>query len=283
MGAGPSAPEGLGFSESLAATIASRRSHLCVGLDPDLTALPIEFEPDPDEVLRYLTGIVEATVEFAAVYKPNSAFYEVMGPAGMEVLQAVIASVPKQIPVILDAKRGDIDNTDERYASAAFDVYGASAVTVSPYLGADSLQPFTRRADRGVFVVCHTSNPGSRDVQELVLAGGRPLYLEVAARCREWNVSGNVGLVAGATFPADLAAIRAECPGMPILVPGVGAQAGDLEAAARAAAGTNGGEPFLISASRAILGASRGADFQHAAAAAAVELRDRIEVASRIP
>jgi orotidine-5'-phosphate decarboxylase len=273
----------LNFTESLVEAVAARRSHLCVGLDPDLTALPTEFEADPDEVLRYITAIVEATVEFAAAYKPNSAFYEVMGPAGMEVLQAVIASVPKEIPVILDVKRGDIDNTDERYASAAFDVFGASAVTVNPYLGGDSLEPFTRRGDRGVFVVCHTSNPGSRDVQELVLAGNRPLYLEVAARCREWNVNRNVGLVAGATFPADLAAIRAECPGMPILVPGVGAQAGDLEEAAKAAAGKGGGEPFLVSASRAISGASRGADFQHAAADVAAGLRDRIEVASRIP
>lgn len=271
------------FTESLVQTIAARRSHLCVGLDPDLGALPTEFEPDPDEVLRFVTGIVEATVEFAAAYKPNSAFYEVMGPAGMEVLQAVIASVPTEIPVILDAKRGDIDNTDLAYASAAFDVFGAAAVTVSPYMGGDSLEPFTRRDDRGVFVICHTSNPGAREIQELVLGDGRPLYLEVATRCRDWNVNGNVGLVAGATFAADLAAIRAECPGMPILVPGVGAQAGDLEAAVKAAAGDGGGEPFLVSASRAISGASRGADFQHAAADAAARLRDAIEVASRIP
>jgi orotidine-5'-phosphate decarboxylase len=272
----------LSFTEGLVATIASRASHLCIGLDPDLTALPTEFEPDPDEVLRFVTGIVEATVEFAAAYKPNSAFYEVMGPAGMEVLQAVIASVPKEIPVILDAKRGDIDNTDERYAAAAFDVFGATAVTVSPYMGSDSLEPFTRRADRGAFVICHTSNPGSRDIQELLLAEGRPLYLKVAARCREWNLNGNVGLVAGAPFPADLAAIRAECPGMSILVPGVGPQAGDLEAAVKAAAGEGRGEPFLVAASRAISGASRGADFQHAAADAAANLRDRIEAASRI-
>jgi orotidine-5'-phosphate decarboxylase len=273
----------LSFTKSLVDIIAARGSHLCVGLDPDLGALPTEFEPDPDEVLRFVTGIVEATAQFAAAYKPNSAFYEVMGPAGMEVLQAVIASVPKEIPVILDVKRGDIDNTDQRYADAAFDVFGATAVTVNAYMGGDSLAPFTERADRGTFVVCHTSNPGSRDIQELMLVSGRPVYLELAARCREWNVNGNVGLVAGATFPGDLAAIRAECPGMPILVPGVGAQAGDLEAATKAAAGAHGGEPFLVSASRAISGASRGADFQHAAADVAAELRDRIEVASRIP
>ena len=268
----------MSFTETLLATIATRKSHLCVGLDPDLSALPIEFQADPDEVLRFVTGVVEATVEFAAAYKPNSAFYEVMGPAGMEVLQAVIASVPKDIPVILDVKRGDIDNTAERYATAAFDVYGAAAVTVSPYMGGDSLEPFIRRADRGVFVLCRTSNPGSSEVQDLKV-GDRPLFLEVAARCREWNTKGNVGLVAGATFPADIAAIRTDCPGMPLLVPGVGAQSGDLEAAATAAAGEGAGHPFLVSASRAIMGASRGADFQHAAAGVAQALRDQIEAA----
>src|SRR3984893_11681309 len=240
----------MSFTESLRATIEACGSRLCVGLDPDLEALPTEFEPEPDGVLPFVTGIVEATAESAAAYKPNSAFYEVMGPAGMEVLQAVIASVPTEIPGILDAKRGDIINTDERYASAAFDVFGAAAVTVSPYMGEDSLEPFTRRADRGTFVICHTSNPGSSDIQGLLLAGGRPLYLEVAARCRQWNVNGNVGVAAGAPFAADLAAIRAECPGMPILVPGVGPQEGDLEAATRAAAGEAGGAPFLGAASR---------------------------------
>jgi orotidine-5'-phosphate decarboxylase len=273
-----SAVEGLTFTDSLRATIEACGSRLCVGLDPDLGALPTEFEPEPDEVLRFVTGIVEATAEFAAAYKPNSAFYEVMGPAGMEVLQAVIASVPKEVPVILDAKRGDIANTDERYAAACFDVYGASAATVSPYLGRDSLEPFIRRPDRGVFVLCRTSNAGSGDVQELSV-GGRPLYLEVAAKCREWNTNGNIGLVAGATRPRDIAAIRAECPGMPILIPGVGAQAGDLEGAAAAAAGEEGQEPFLLSASRAIMSASRGADFQHAAGDAAKGLRDSIEAA----
>src|ERR1700730_8493817 len=267
----------MSFTESLRATIEACGSRLCVGLDPDLEALPTEFEPEPDGVLPFVTGIVEATAEFAAAYKPNSAFYEVMGPAGMEVLQAVIASVPKEVPVILDAKRGDIANTAERYAETCFDVYGATAATVNPYAGRDSLEPFIRRADRGVFVVCRPSNPGSGDVQGLGV-GGRPLYLEVAALCREWNAAGNIGLVAGATHPGDIAAIRAECPGMAILVPGVGAQAGDLEGATRAAAGPGAGagvrEPFLLSASRAIMSASRGADFQHAAADVAKELRD---------
>jgi orotidine-5'-phosphate decarboxylase len=266
----------MSFNQTLTAALASRGSHLCVGLDPDLGTLPAEFEPEPDEVLRFVSGIVEATAEFAAAYKPNSAFYEIMGPAGMEVLQAVIASVPEGIPVILDVKRGDIDNTDERYASAAFDVFNAGAATVSPYMGGDSLEPFLRRADRGVFVLCHTSNPGSADLQELSV-DGVPLYLKVAERCNEWNTNGNVGLVAGATFAADIARIRAVCPGLPILVPGVGAQAGDLAGAATAAAGEGRDQPFLLSASRSIMSASTGPDHQHAAAEAARELRDQIQ------
>jgi orotidine-5'-phosphate decarboxylase len=195
----------------------------------------------------------------------------------MEVLQAVIAAVPSDIPVILDAKRGDVGNTAVRYAQAAFDVMGASAVTVSPYLGQDSLKPFTDRAEKGVFILCRTSNPGAADLQDLHV-GDHPVYLRVAHLAREWNLNGNIGLVAGATWPEELAAIRAECPGMPLLIPGVGAQGGDITAAIRAVAG-DGDQPFLLASSRAILNASSGQDFQHAAADAARELRDRIAAA----
>ncbi|MFN2462788.1 MAG: orotidine-5'-phosphate decarboxylase [Candidatus Dormibacteria bacterium] len=267
-----------GFTGALEASCATRDSRLCVGLDPDLDALPSGFERSPDDVLRFVTSIIEATAQFAAAFKPNSAFYEAMGPAGMEVLQAVIASVPAGIPVVLDAKRGDLANTAERYATACFDVLGATAVTLSPYLGGDSLQPFLERPDRGVFILCRTSNPGADDLQELAVDSG-PLYLEVARRCRGWNVKGNVGLVAGATRPADLAAVRRECPGMPLLVPGVGAQGGDLSAASLAAAGDGRDQPFLINASRAIAGAGRDIHFQHAAAEAADNLRQEINQA----
>ena len=262
----------LAFSDVLAASCAARDTRVCVGLDPDIDSLPAGFERSPDDVLRFVTAIIEATAQFAAAFKPNSAFYEVLGPPGMEVLQAVIAAVPAGIPVILDAKRGDLGNTAERYASACFDVLGAGAVTVSPYLGHDSLEPFLRRADRGVFILCRTSNPGADDLQELNV-GDRPLYMEVARRCVEWNTNGNVGMVVGATRPNDLAAVRREGPGMPLLVPGVGAQGGDLEAASRAAAGEDGAQPFVINASRSISGAGRDAGFQHAAAEAADNLR----------
>jgi orotidine-5'-phosphate decarboxylase len=266
----------LSFNKRLRDAIQARGSNLCVGLDPDLEALPAEFEPDPDEVLRFVTGVIEATAEFAAAFKPNSAFYEVMGPPGMEVLQAVIASVPEEIPVILDVKRGDIDNTDERYATAAYDVFRAGAATVSPYMGRDSLEPFLRRADRGVFVLCHTSNPGAGDLQELPV-DGTPLYLKVAQRCNEWNTNDNVGLVAGATYPADIERIRAVCPGLPILVPGVGAQQGDLAGAVAAASGEGRSQLFLVGSSRSVMSASRGPDHQHAAAEAARNLRDAIQ------
>ena len=266
------------FTQLLAASCEARDSRLCVGLDPDVDGLPAGFEPTPDDVLRFVTGIIEATAEFAAAYKPNSAFYEVLGPAGMEVLQAVIAAVPGGTPVILDAKRGDMANTAERYATACFDVLNATAATLNPYMGRDSLEPFLRRTDRGCLILCRTSNPGADDLQELTVAG-RPLFLEVARRAREWNTGGNIGLVAGATRPNDLAAVRRECPGMPILVPGVGAQGGDLEAATRAAAGEGGTDPFVIAASRSIAGASRGHDYQDAAAAAADDFRKGINAA----
>lgn len=273
----------LSFTASLQATCQSQRSHLCVGLDPDLDDLPEGFERDPEDVLRYVVAIVEATAEFAAAFKPNSAFYEAMGPAGMEVLQAVVASVPRELPVILDVKRGDVGHTAQRYAEVAFDVIGAAAATVSPYLGGDSLGPFLERADRGTFVVCRTSNPGARDLQDLDV-GGRPLYLEVARRCREWNTRDNVGLVAGATYPEELGAIRAECPGQPLLIPGAGAQGGDVAAAARRAAGEGGDEPFVISASRSLVKPRQGHDVHAGAAHGARELRDQINAAlSRTP
>ena len=267
------------FRDKLAASCKARSSHVCVGIDPDMSALPEGFNADPDDLLRFVTAIIEATADVAAAYKPNSAFFEVLGAPGMEVLQAVIAAVPADIPVILDAKRGDVGNTAMRYAQAAFDVLGASAVTVNPYLGADSLRPFLNRADRGVFILCRTSNPGAADLQDLHLDDGRPLYRRVARLAKQWNILGNIGLVAGATWPEELAVIREDCPGMPLLIPGVGAQGGDIAAAIKAVGGKGADQPFLLSSSRAIVNASSGQDFQHAAANKASELRDRIAAA----
>jgi orotidine-5'-phosphate decarboxylase len=180
--------------------------------------------------------------------------------------------------VILDAKRGDIGHTNDRYAEAAFNVLGAAAITVSPFLGRDSVEAFSSHVDRGVFVLCRTSNPGAKDIQDLVV-DGRPLYLEVARRCVEWDIHSNLGLVTGATWPAELAAIRAEAPDLPLLIPGVGFQGGDLAASATAAAGEGGGGLFVMSASRSIMNASKEIDFAHAAEEAALRLRDQIAAA----
>ncbi|MHB8507726.1 MAG: orotidine-5'-phosphate decarboxylase [Candidatus Dormibacteria bacterium] len=268
----------MSFRQGLRASCEKQRSHLCVGLDPDLEALPAGFNRDPEDVLRFCVGIVEATAHVAAAYKPNSAFYEALGPAGMEVLQAVIAAVPEGIPTILDVKRGDVGNTASRYAESAFRVFNAAAVTVSPYLGRDGITPFAEYRDRGVFVLCRTSNPGAPDLQDLEVEG-EPLYLRVARLCNEWDEHHNLGLVTGATWPDELRAIRAVAPELPLLVPGVGVQGGDVAASTRAAAGASGDGLFLVSSSRGVAHASRGSDFQHAAAAAAEELSRQVELA----
>lgn len=263
----------LTFLEKLGAAAQRNRSRLCVGLDPD----PARIAGD---VGAFNRAIIAATADLVCCYKPNIAFYEALGRAGFEALKATIAAVPDGIPVLLDAKRGDVPNTAEAYARALFDEWGADAVTVNPYLGEDSLAPFFRRAERGVFVVCRTSNPGARDLQDLRVRGAdggeEPLYLHVAARVNGWNSSGNAGLVIGATYPAELALVRERCPELPILVPGVGAQQGELAASVRAA---DNGRPwgFLVNASRGVLYAAQaGEDPATSARAAALALRDAI-------
>jgi len=272
----------LTFLEKLGAAAQRNRSRLCVGLDPD----PARIAGD---IAAFNRAIIEATADLVCCYKPNIAFYEALGRAGFEALKATIAAVPDGIPVLLDAKRGDVPNTAAAYARAVFDEWGADAVTINPYLGEDSLEPFLRRAERGVFVVCRTSNPGARDFQDLRVrredGGEEPLYLSVAERVNGWNRGGNAGLVVGATYPAELALVRERCPELPILVPGVGAQQGELAASVRAAAN---GRPwgFLINASRGVLYAGNaGEDPAQAARAAALALREAIngEVSAASP
>ncbi len=203
---------------------------LCVGLDPRPDRVPERFRSEDNPILAWNRAIIEATADLAAAYKPNSAFYESMGRSGWETLKATIEAVPDGIPIVLDAKRGDIGSTAEAYATAAFDRLGADAVTLSPYLGKDSLEPFLRYRDKGVFLLCHTSNPGSRDLQNLtVCAPGRStVYQEVARHAARWGAHGNLGLVVGATYPEALAEVRRIVPEMWFLVPGVGAQGGDV-------------------------------------------------------
>jgi len=217
----------MSFFETLAARIESTDSVVSVGLDPDPSRLP-EFVAHADlPRWAFNRRIIDATHEHAACYKPNAAFYE--DADGWRALRETIAYAHgKDVPVLLDAKRADIGNTTRRYAAALDD---ADAITVNPYLGRDSLQPFLDRAEKGVFVLCRTSNPGGSDLQDLELASGEPLYERVAALADVWNANDNVGLVVGATAPEELAEVREIVPQIPFLVPGVGAQGGDAEAA----------------------------------------------------
>ncbi len=261
------------FVEKLRRASEGNKSLLCVGLDPDASLMPI------DDVFEFNRAIVDATRDLACCYKPNLAFYEAFGPPGLEALRRTVEHIGGEVPVIGDAKRGDIGNTARAYASALFDYYGFDAVTANPYMGGDTLSPFLDYSGKGVFVVCRTSNPGSGDFQSLTVtrADGeqRPLYMEVAARCGEWNVSGNVGLVVGATYPEELQQVRSRCPDLPILIPGIGAQGGDLQASVAKGMDARGGG-ILISASRQVIYASKGADFAERARDAALDLRNRI-------
>src|SRR5216683_1527488 len=218
----------------------------------------------------FLQEIVDATSDLVCAYKPNLAFFEALGLSGMQTMLESLRAIPKHIPIIADAKRGDIGDTARFYARAIFDIYKFDACTVNPYGGRDAVEPFTAYADRGVFIWCRSSNPGAADVQDLELAAGKPLFEAVAERARAWNERGNVGLVAGATWPEQIERVREICPDQVILVPGVGAQQGALEAATQAAIDANGGG-FLINA-------SRGDDYAAAARKEAQRLRNRINV-----
>jgi orotidine-5'-phosphate decarboxylase len=263
----------LSFAEKMTRAMDRNGSHLCIGLDPDPALMPVE------DAAAFLRAVIDSTSDVAACYKPNLAFYEALGRNGYDVLAQVLDAIPQDIPVIGDAKRGDIGNTAAAYARALFDVWGFDAVTANPWGGYDALQPFIERPDRGVFLWCRGSNPGSADFQDLLVAGdgaARTVYEVVAERAREWNVYGNIGLVAGATYPEQIARLRALCPSMLFLVPGVGAQGGEAAAAVRAAADTDG-SGFVVNASRQVLYASRGEDYAQAARDAAIRARDSIE------
>jgi len=263
----------MSFRHKLARASEANRSLLCVGLDPDPARVPGE------DIASFLCAIVEATSDLVCAYKANLAFYEQLGEAGYAALRKVLAAISPDIPTIADAKRGDVAHTAEAYARAIFDQLGFDAATVNPYLGGDAVAPFVERADRGVLIVCRTSNPGAVDLQDLPVdtgAGARPLYQVVAELAKGWDRNSNVGLVAGATYPDEMRALRALCPEMPFLVPGIGPQAGELARSVQAGLDARGGG-LLINASRAVLYASDGADYASAARVAAQRLRDEIE------
>jgi len=279
------------FMERLRERWEHGRTLLCVGLDPEWERLPASLRGDErdeavveEAIFTFTSAIADATADVACAYKPNAAFYEAHGVAGLRALIRLVAHIharhPK-VPVLLDAKRGDMGNTMRSYARAIFGVIGADAVTLHPYLGREGIEPFLAHADRGAFLLCHTSNTGSGDLQMLGVrradGGEEPLYLAVARRvAEEWNTRGNCGLVVGATYPDELHLVRAAVGDLPILVPGIGAQGGDLEASVRAGMDSRGAG-LLISASRSILYASSGEDYAEAARGEAARLRDAIE------
>jgi orotidine-5'-phosphate decarboxylase len=255
----------------------SANSLVCVGLDPEPAKFPARFADDPDAVFNFCRAIADATAQYVCCFKPQIAHFAALGAeSALQRLIAHVHATHPGIPVILDAKRGDIGSTAQHYAAEAFDRYDADAVTANPYLGRDSLQPFLDHADKGVVILCRTSNPGAGDLQDLVVADGRPLYQHVAEKvAREWNANGNCALVVGATWPAQLREVRAIVGDVPFLVPGVGAQGGDVEAVVTNAK-TADGTGLVVSSSRAILYASNGEDFAQAAGDAAKSLRDEI-------
>ncbi len=264
------------FNARLRQTCANKASSLCIGLDVDLHRLPTGIAPTQEGVVSFCREIIDATHQFAAAYKPNFAFFESMGTWGLETLEAIRLHIPPDVIAVADAKRGDIDSTNVHYAAAVFDVLGFDAVTAHPFLGAETVEPFLGRPDRGVFVLCRTSNPGARDFQDLRSETGERLYITVARAVRSWNVNDNCGLVTGATYPEELAEVRRVAPDLPLLIPGIGAQGGDLPATVQAA-GTSA--PILINASRSILYASNESDFAEAASESAAELHGEINQA----
>lgn len=266
----------MNFMHSLRQRWQRAHSLVCVGLDPEPGKFPAHLQGREDAVFTFCRDIIDATAPYVCAFKPQIAHFSALGEE--DTLQRLIAHIHLKhagIPVILDSKRGDIGNTAQNYASEAFSRFGADAVTVNPYLGRDSVQPFLDHTTKGVIILCRTSNPGSGEFQDLRV-DGKPLYQRVAERvARDWNHHGNSLLVIGATWPQELAEVRAIVGDLPFLVPGVGAQGGDVEAVIRNGASADG-TGLIISSSRAILYAGQDSDFATAAGAAALALRDEI-------
>jgi orotidine-5'-phosphate decarboxylase len=257
-------------------------SMLCVGLDPEPTRFPGALKADASKIYDFCARICDATADLAIAFKPQIAYFAAHRAEEQleRLMRHLRANIP-HVPVILDAKRGDIGSTAEQYAIEAFERYGADAVTLSPFMGFDSVQPYLRFGGKGAFLLCRTSNPGGDDLQNQRLASveGQPLLYEHVARLAQgpWNLNGQLGLVVGATYPAEIERVRAIAPQLPLLIPGVGAQGGDAVATVRA--GWRPDAPIVVNSSRAILYASSGDDFADAARAVALKTRDQLEAA----
>ena len=266
----------MNFIEKLQKIQRKNRSLLCVGLDTDPAKLPRHLGSSKGALLEFNWAIIDATSDLVCAYKLNLAFYESLGERGWRTLKETLAVIPRNVITIGDGKRGDIGNTAEQYANALYDDLGFDAATVNPYMGYDSVEPFLRSDRHCAFVLALTSNEGSSDFQRLNI-GGRPLYERIVQAAVKWNTKENLGLVVGATHPKELQPIRKLAPTVPILIPGIGKQGGDLESAVRYGADKNG-RLAIINASRSVLYASTGKDFATAARNEALKLRDQIQL-----
>lgn len=277
------------FVDKLADAERSHQSLLCVGLDPEPSRFPADLKGDAGKIYDFCAAIVDATADLVLAFKPQIAYFSAhRAEAQLEKLMDHMRKVAPQVPVILDAKRGDIGSTAEQYAIEAFERYGADAVTLSPFMGFDSVEPYLRRHGKGAFLLCRTSNPGGDDLQNQRLAtiAGQPLLYEHVASLAQgpWNINGQLGLVVGATYPAEIARVRELAPTLPMLIPGVGAQGGDAVATVRAglrvAADGKTTGPIVVNSSRAILYAGAGPDFASAARREALRTRDVLREAA---
>ena len=274
----------MSFVERLARAERANRSLLCVGLDPEPARFPGAMRGDASRIFEFCAAIVDRTKDLVIAFKPQIAYFAAQSAeAQLERLIAHIAKVAPQVPVILDAKRGDIGATAEQYAREAFERYRADALTLSPFMGFDSIEPYLRYVDKGLILLCRTSNPGGDDLQAQALASGPVLYERIAELAQgPWNRSGQLGLVVGATYPEEIARVRAIAPTLPLLIPGVGAQGGDAAATVRAGWRQQDGQTvgaIIVSSSRGILYASDGDDFAAAARQKALQLRQELALA----
>jgi orotidine-5'-phosphate decarboxylase len=268
------------YDEKLEERRRASGSMLCIGLDPEFDKLPGAIAKSPEGVLEFTTAIVDATSDYACAYKPNFAFYEVLGPKGMEVLQRLIQHIPRTIPVIGDAKRSDIANTARLYARAAFEVYDCDALVVDPYQGRDSVEAYMTYPERGIYVLARTSNVGAADFQDQLI-NGEPLYVRVVRQAQKWKCSGTLGFVVGATAPEQLQRVREAAPDAQLLVPGIGAQGGDLGTVlSHGCRGAGGG--LVVSASRSILYASSASNYADAARREAQRLVEEMRRATLV-
>ena len=277
----------MNFIDKLLAAERAHQSLLCVGLDPDPAKLPGAWRGQPERIFEFCARIVDATADLVIAFKPQIAYFAAhRAEAQLERLMDHMRANAPAVPIILDAKRGDIGSTAEQYAIEAFERYGADAVTLSPFMGFDSVQPYLTHAGKGAFLLCRTSNPGGDDLQSQRLASvpGQPLLFEHVAQLAQgpWNLNGQLGLVVGATYPNEIERVRQLAPTLPLLIPGVGAQGGDALATVRAGYRQHEGRtsgPIIVNSSRAILYASSNDDFDQAARREALKTREVLEAA----